>query len=440
MPVFDTSNVIDNSIYLKAKLKTNKVSDNYYIQNLQYKRDKDWLMRYNVVNIEEELNKQVNYTIESPNYTPIDVVIRQVKSETGVDLGSDWADIAFRDLQHYNNIGSRYRFSTEFPNMEQMTEEEKKYETSIWITVNKNPVSAGNNCVLRRCNSSIAFVGSPELDYNDITEIHYEPIILENDLKYISMYYNMTTVIPQSEWYATMQLNYFSNCITINDRVIFGGVNLDDKQNNAVYKVKAVVKASALNTFSKKGSTEIEKIPLCIVAFDKDEINETGDDFINKVAQQAPIYLTKEILPVYKYYFILNDYNEEDNTNQIIDTYTDKILLGQEQEYITKLILNDNIQQVDTYEITAQLYEYKEDEDLNSSTYGETIAIPIDNQEEYYEFVIDTDKSQQGNIFIIKNLKAFNFGSINITVKAQDPQNDTNYITQNFYIKLGGFY
>jgi hypothetical protein len=34
MALYDTSNIIDNSIFLKAKLDKNMVGSNYYIENL----------------------------------------------------------------------------------------------------------------------------------------------------------------------------------------------------------------------------------------------------------------------------------------------------------------------------------------------------------------------------------------------------------------------
>ena len=49
MAVINTTNVIDSSMYLKAKLPKNMVGENYYIENLQDKRNKDWAYRYNVV-------------------------------------------------------------------------------------------------------------------------------------------------------------------------------------------------------------------------------------------------------------------------------------------------------------------------------------------------------------------------------------------------------
>ena len=321
MALIDTTNSVDSSIYLKNKFPHNKVGTNYYIQNLQHKRDKDWEYRPNLADIEEELDKQCEYTQEPPVYSPIDVSIRTVKNEKGADIGGDWAEIAFRDLNHYNEIGSRYRFDTSFPDMSLMSEEQKHFNTSIWICVNKNPVSPGNNCIIRRCNSSVVFAGSPEGSIEHVTETHIEPVILENDLKYINMYYTQTVILPQAEWYATFQMNYFTDCIGINDRLIFGGVNLEDRENNAVFKVKAVVKSTSLKTFSKIDSAEIENIPLVILALDKDTISG-NDDFHTRLANQPPIYFTHTKPPVNEYYFELTTINEE--YEEDIDSFTQR--------------------------------------------------------------------------------------------------------------------
>ena len=80
MAIIDTSNTIDSSIFLKAKLKDNMVGDNYYIENIQARRNRDWDYRFNRVDIEEELERQYHYTKDIPVYTPIEVVINNVKS------------------------------------------------------------------------------------------------------------------------------------------------------------------------------------------------------------------------------------------------------------------------------------------------------------------------------------------------------------------------
>lgn len=289
MAILDTSNVIDSSIFLKAKLDKNMVGSNYYIENLQDKRDADWEFRYNVVGIEEELKKQIEYTQEIPSYTPIDVVIRNVKSIKGEDLGTDWANISFRDLKHPCGEGYRYRFSLDFPDMSRMDEEEKHFSTSIWLGVNKTPVKAGNTLTVRRCDTALAFVGSPTMSYDNITEIHYEPVVLENEMKYMQVYYNDTMPVPQAEWYATMQLNYFSNQIKINDRFLFGTIDTQRRDNNSAYKVKAVIKSNTEHTFMRDHEDEMLNTSLVILALDKDSISEK-DDLENRVAYNTSIY------------------------------------------------------------------------------------------------------------------------------------------------------
>ena len=289
MAILDTSNVIDSSIFLKAKLDKNMVGSNYYIENLQDKRDADWEFRYNLVGIEAELNKQIKYTQEIPSYTPIDVVIRNVKSIKGEDMGTDWANISFRDLKHPCGEGYRYRFSLDFPDMSRMDEEEKHFIASIWLGVNKTPIKAGNTLMVRRCDTSLAFVGSPTMSYDNITEIHYEPIVLENEMKYMQVYYNEVMPVPQAEWYAIMQLNYFTNQIKINDRFLFGIMDVNRRDNNSAYKVKAVIKSNQEHTFMRDHEDEMLSTNLLILALDKDSISDK-DDLEKRVAYNTSIY------------------------------------------------------------------------------------------------------------------------------------------------------
>lgn len=289
MAVINTTNVVDSSMFLKARLKKNMVGDNYYIENLQDKRNQDWAYRYNVVDIEEEKNRQIVYTNKLPEYKPLEVVIRSVKNDKGQDLGTDWASVSFKDLKYPNPVGARYRFSYDFPKMAEMTEEEKYYGTSVWIAINENPLRAGNQSIIRRCNANIALVGSPTRKQEDMTEHRYEPVVLENELKYMNMYFNQTLVVPQAEWYITMQMNYFSNCIKVNNRLIFGGTCAKDVENNSVYKVKAVIKCTATSTFMRPGSDGIEEIPLVVIAVDKDTTS-AEDNLVDRIAVNAPVY------------------------------------------------------------------------------------------------------------------------------------------------------
>ncbi|MBQ9318967.1 MAG: hypothetical protein IJR82_04985, partial [Bacilli bacterium] len=182
-----------------------------------------------------------------------------------------------------------YRFSLDFPDMSRMDEEEKHFGTSIWLGVNKTPVKAGNTLTVRRCDTAIAFVGSPTMSYDNITEIHYEPVILENEMKYMQVYYNDTMPVPQAEWYLIMQLNYFTNQIKINDRFLFGIMDVNRRDNNSAYKVKAVIKANQEHTFIKDHNDEMLSTSLVTFALDKDSISP-NDDLENRIAYNTAIY------------------------------------------------------------------------------------------------------------------------------------------------------
>ena len=408
MALVDTTSVIDNSIFLKAKLDKNMVGSNYYIENLQYKRDKDWEFRYNVVGIEEENEKQCDYTNELPNYTPIDVAIRTVKSDKGKDLGLDWANIAFKNLNHPVFLGKRFRFSTEFYDMLNMQEEEKIYKTSVWICINRL-FNSGNSCVIRRCNANIAFGGSPNRSKDYITEVHYEPVILENDLKYINTYYNEVVPLPQAEWYATMQMNYFSNNIKINDRFILGGTDLDDRANNSVYKVKAVVKSTSNLTFAPLGSAEIENIPLIIIALDKDQVDE-ADDFYTRLADNTTVYQVKEQQKEYMYYIQMEEPSEQ------------RILLGQTEKYTVNLYWNNKV-----------CNGKDGDKDVKFEFSFNLDGVDKEKQGDYYKVEILSDNS-----FSIKNLKTYSFSNLIVTCKAiVDKDTEVN---QSYEIELGSFY
>lgn len=403
MAIIDTTNVIDSSMFLKARLKKNMVGDNYYIENLQDKRNQDWEFRYNVVGIEEEKGRQIQYTNYLPTYTPLDVVIRSVKGEKGEDLGADWASISFRDLKYPNLLGTRYRFSLDFPDMSLMTEEDKYFDTSVWLAINNSPIRAGRSSVVRRCNANIALVGSPTRDYHNIVESRYEPVVLENELKYMNMYYNQTIVVPQAEWYITMQMNYFSNCIKVNNRIILGGTDTGDIENNSIYKVKAVIKCTANKTFERAGYTGLEDIPLVVLALDKD-VASSEDDLVNRIAVNAPMYYVPKVEPIYEYYISTNNENN-------------KIILGETVEYTNSLFFNGN-------EIETEFeYEYF----LN--------RIKQENWFNYFEFT-----KINSNSFQIKNLKACTRGTLDIKISCANPVKSDEKVVETVKFKLGGFY
>lgn len=401
MALINTTDTLNSSMHLKANLADNKVGDNYYIQTLQDKRNADWDYRFNKVWIDEELEKQIKYTKDDPSYTPIDVVIDHVKTDTGEVLSDDWCRLHFRELKHLNKLGKRYRFSYDFDSMAQMSEEGKHDNCSIWITVNKTALNAGNDCVATRCNNSFSIVGSPTFSRDNVTEIHYEPTAITSELKYINIYYNSDVPIPQAELYATIQMNYFTKGIKINDRIILSGVDVEDRENNSSYKVKAIVKSLGTNTFAKVGSSNIESIPLITLALDKDIIDEK-DDFTANITDVSPMYRVIEDKPDNEYYL------------SITEPYEKKVLLGEEQTYECNLFMNG--------EVISSEIDYTAE--LQNTDYGEKyfILTKIDNTH-----------------FKIKNLSTYRSGNLIVTCSCNNPDSNS-IITQNYAFELGGFY
>ena len=405
MSVINTTDIVDSAIFLKSKLDKNMVGSNYYIENLQHKRNLDWNYRYNIVGIEEELIKQLEYTNQYTSYTPIDVAITEVKTDRGEPLSTDWAHLAFRDLKHPCGIGYRYRFSLDFPNMKEMNEEDKHWQTSIWLGINKSPIKGGNSCTVRRCNASLAFVGSPTRDYNNITEIHYEPCVLETEMRYMQVYYNQTNPVPQAEWYAIMQLNYFTNNVKINDRFVFDVTDLNVRENNHVYKVKAVVKSTAKNTFVKNQEEALKNTDLVILALDRDMV-APDDDLETRVAESAPIYEVKTYDNVYEYYL------------RLTEPYSNVILLADTENYELNVFYNDEIVENTEFNITASL------ENVNEEDWGQYFQLTI----------IDN------NHFSIKNLKTYSNGKLIVTATWTNSPGGLFELEENYKFELGSFY
>lgn len=289
MAVINTTDVIESSMFLKAKLKKNMVGDNYYMESLQSKIDAEWDYRHNLCDIEEENQKQMKYTTNEPKYTPVEAVVQHVITDTGVKLANDWKKLVFKNIKHPIFRGKRFRFSLDFEKNPLYTEEEKRTESSIWIGVNFDKVSATSGIVVRRCNTNIGFAGSPTLTYDNITEYHYEPCILEDDFKYINVYMNSVVNISQAEIYAIMQYNHFTKHIKINDRVVIGNTDLEDRENNAVFKVKAVAKSTGESTFNVGVLSENTDVSLVVVALSKDLV-DSQDDLTNRITSQPPLY------------------------------------------------------------------------------------------------------------------------------------------------------
>lgn len=404
MAIKDSTGILDTSIFLKSKLRKNMVGENYYIQNAQAQRNAKWEYRTNLVDIEEELEKQIEYTQDMPNYSPTEAVVQTIKDDKGKALSNDYANIVFKELNHQVNLGKRYRFSFDFDKTKDMTEEEKYLNTCIWIEINESKLEVGNNSIVRRCNSNIGMVGSPNLDYSNVTEYHYEPCILENDLKNMNIYYNQSLNIPNAEWYVIMQLNYFTNFIKINDVLLLGGADLVVRDNNATYKVKAISKACGDNTFFDPSSNNIENVPFITLALEKNPVN-TGNDIAKRIVDNAPIYLTKKLKGEDIYTLEIKKQGETEKTDK--DFY---MCIGDELSFTCYLYNNNNSIDLTNWNLTCQ---------LDGTTTPQ----------------IFFECTQEGNNFIIKDKKAYNRGKLVVIATKPDLG-----LQDSIAITLGGVY
>jgi hypothetical protein len=139
-----------------------------------------------------------------------------------------------------------------------------------------------------------------------------------------------------------MQLNYFTNHIGLNDRFVVGAIDSESRENNSIYKVKAVIKSTTNKTFVRDIEDEMESTPLVIIALDKDMISPE-DDIINRIANGNSIYKTVEEEPVYEYYIRVEEPSEQ------------RILLTQTEKYEVNLCYNNNIVKDVDFEFTVAL-------------------------------------------------------------------------------------
>ena len=301
MALIDSTGILGASIEQKARTQKNyDRTNNYWLRGIQDKIDAEWEYRSNRIEIEEELHTQVAYTAEPPKFTPLEVVIQEVVSDKGKKLSRDWRRIVTRDCNYDNFIGKRFRFSEELIGFQSLSEEEKKWKSSVWLGVNQSDPTSTQGLVIRRFNTTVAFAGTLTGKLSDspedaIVEYHYEPIILENDLKYINTYYNQTLNVAQAEMYGILQYNYFTQFLNVEDRLLFGRGNPVTPEKNNAYRIKSVEKFTSRNTYDfDNPNLELEGVPCVVIGLDKCPL-EDGDNFEIgtfgfRAAERAPVY------------------------------------------------------------------------------------------------------------------------------------------------------
>jgi hypothetical protein len=417
MAVIDSTNTLENAMFLKSKVSKNMVGENYYIQTLQQKIDNEWEYRYNRFDIDEEAYKQINYK-PIPTYKPIEVVLQTVKNEKNQDISKDWKKVVFKELEHPNYLGKRYRFSLDFEKNPTYTEEQKQKECSIWITVNMEKMSPTNGAIIRRCNTNVGFVGSPTMERSNITEVHYEPCILESDFKYINIYYNSYVTVPQAEIYAIFQYNWYTQNIQINNRFVIGDTDIVTKSNNNVYKVKAIQKFGSDSTFKVGNDLTLSDVPLIMVALDKDNTADVEDNFKDRIASQTTMY--RVIDKTENTNVIPEVVEETDNIeipNYIIRTnivdVPDTILFGESKELTFNLYNNEILMN-----------------DIEFLVEGDLLGTESDSS--YFELT-----KINNNNYIITNKKTYLKSNLRVKISCKI---DTTTVEKNVEFKLGGFY
>lgn len=369
--------------------------NNIYRKRLQQKIDKEWHMRGNLVTIEEEINRQGVYTQEYPTYTPIEIVPGSVKTDTGTAMGYDWCRARFRDCQYPVQIGKRYRFNWDWKSNSKLTEEEKRIQSSIWLTVNFTPPSPTASAILRRCNSNIAFGGSTDFSDKNITEIHYEPCILDTQFKYINLYYNHTLNVPQAQIYVIMQYNYFTQWLRINDRFLIGDTFDDKSRNtNSAFLIKAIDKFSTSSTFSINTSEILADVPLILMALDRDVEYSEKDNVNTRLASDCAKYLVPSEIPV------------EPGVSVLKIEGTPFIAMGETETFSANVILDGVIQS------TPITFSLELENSANPSLYFKSVVI--------------------GNSISIENLRIYTKGRLKLTASSDG-------LSNTIYIELGGY-
>ena len=343
MAIQDSTNILSSAIIQKAKTGKNfDTKNNYWLRGIQDKIDAEWTYRSNRADIEEELVRQTTYTKEDIKFTPVEVVLQDVVDDKGKKLSRDWRRIVTRDCEYQNYIGKRFRFAEDLVKFNAMTPEEKKWKSSVWIGVNINQPSPTCGLVIRRCNTVIGLVGTytgklGEGPENNIVEYHYEPTIIENDVKYINTYYNQDLNIAQGEIFAILQYNYFTQFINIDDRILLGDANPVDKEKNNAYRVKSIQKFDSENTYDFiNPQVELSSIPMVVIGLDKTQLAE-GDNFERgtegyKVAMRAPVYkVESDPIPVVGEYAIVLE-----------EPYDSQIMAEEEATYVAHIYLGED--------------------------------------------------------------------------------------------------
>jgi hypothetical protein len=210
----------------------------------QFKQSTDWYT------IKEE------FPFASGIYNDIDVrITHAIDSVTGKNLGDDFKNILFPDLNHQFQIGSMYFF-------------DKNY----WIVINseiKRNLAA--SVTIKRCNE--------ELRWKDkITGKFYSfPCSIGYDIRMPRNYSTAGSalVLPSGFAEVMTQFNAATNTIYPNQRFLFGNTN-----NWIAY----VIEGGGLNNFQRLQTTDEMSTGILRLTMRTNQVNVGQDDLINGIA------------------------------------------------------------------------------------------------------------------------------------------------------------
>lgn len=126
-----------------------------------------------------------------------------INSQTGTNLGDDFKNIIFKDLQHSTGLGYKYFF-----------------DNNYWLVINSEIYkNFAASCTVRRCNNTLRWIDENGVYYT-------EPCIVDYDLASPKDYNRVEPVKPDGTITVYSQFNVQTKKIKPNMRFLFGNPDL----------------------------------------------------------------------------------------------------------------------------------------------------------------------------------------------------------------------
>lgn len=414
--VFDSTNQFSVFEH-KSRTYKNMRKDNYYLKNLQSKINDEWKYRPNIIDIEEEKD------FGSESYNSVEVKIENVYDEKlKKTLSDDWKKINFKDIQYPISLGQRFRFSLNY------NDDEPIRNKSIWITLNINRTNPTFGGIIRRCDNFLTII-------SDKGNVHYEPVCLDTDFKYSSIYYDLSISIAQGEIYATMQYNRFTKFLKVNDRFVVGPVDTEDRYNNTIYKIKALRRYQNLNTFDNNS------VPLIFLALERDDVGPE-DDLTTRIVKSNGSYREADLIQnnidlVYDSDKVIITVKPKPEPEDLILKDSDNLIFSYPQDELMIVVNTEDGIAIDERMLLDEkrkyfCYLYKNGEKLSDAINVETDLLSTDKDIYYYDFEQDSNNS-----FTVLNKKMYLKDELKIRCYYEDVDNNV-FVEKEFFVALGG--